>query len=213
MADAVDAALGERLPSDRTDAPHEADGQRVEERPLVGRLDHDQPVRFGHLRRDLGEVLGARRADRDRQPDLVAHPGSDPPPDDIGLAEQAHGPGDVEEGFVDRDPLDEWREVVEHRHDLVAQPLVLREVAADEREVGAQLLGPPTRHPSLHSEFLGLVRRRQHHAASDGDRPAAQVGLQHLLDRRVERVEVGVKDGGRGRHLSDSNRTRVRIKD
>ena len=107
---------------------------------------------------EIGSPISSRTLARIRRPTTSA------------VAEQAHRPGDVEEGFVDGDPLDEWREVVEHRHDLVAQPLVLREVAADEREVGAQLLGSPTRHPSLHSEFLGLVGRRQHHAASDGYR-------------------------------------------
>ena len=41
---------------------------------------------------------------------------------------------------------------------------------------------------------LGLVAGRQHHAAADDHRPAAQPRVVALLDGGVERVEVGVQD-------------------
>src|SRR5207237_7473686 len=48
--------------------------------------------------------------------------------------------------------------------------------------------------------------------AADGDGPAPQRRVEELLDRRVERVQVGVKDrrpAGR-RHTFDPSRTSVR---
>ena len=41
---------------------------------------------------------------------------------------------------------------------------------------------------------LGLVARRQHHAAADDHRAAAQAWVVALLDRREERVRVRVQD-------------------
>ena len=117
----VDAALGESLPGDGPDPPDEPDRQRVEERSFAGRLHHDQPVGLGHLRGDLGEVLGAGRADRDRQPDLGAHALADAVADDLCRTEQVDRAGDVEERLVDGDALHERREVAEHRHHLVGQ--------------------------------------------------------------------------------------------
>ncbi len=201
-----------RCASDRADAPDQADRQRIEEGALVAGVHHDEPVGLGDLRGDLGEVLRARRADGDRQPDLGADPRADPLADDLGRAEQVHRSGDVEERFVDRDALDQRREVAEHGHHLIGQPLVLREVAVRRTDrSGHSCLRPPARHPALHAEPLGLVRGGQHDTAADGDRPAAQRRIEQLLDGRVERVEVGVQDRGTGRHASFScSRTGVR---
>ena len=51
---------------DRAHAPHQFDRQVVQEFELFFRGDHDEPVRFGDLRSDLGEVFRACDADRDR---------------------------------------------------------------------------------------------------------------------------------------------------
>ena len=42
---------------------------------------------------------------------------------------------------------------------------------------------------------LGLVARREHDPRADDHRPAAQARVVPLLDRREERVDVGVQDG------------------
>ena len=49
-------------------------------------------------------------------------------------------------------------------------------------------------HRGAHAERLRLVAGGEHDAAADDHRPAAQPRVVALLDRRVERVEVGVED-------------------
>ena len=127
--------------------PHdELDRERIEEGALGARLDDDDAVGLGDLRRDLGEVLGGGDADRHGEAELVADAPADLGRDDGGRAEQVHGARDVEERLVDRDALDPRREVAQHVDDLVAEPLVLAEVAADEPELGAQPPGAPAGH-------------------------------------------------------------------
>ena len=55
------------------DAPHQLNGQGMQEFNLPCRIDDEQPVRLGHLRRDLGEMFGASKADRNRQTKFRAH--------------------------------------------------------------------------------------------------------------------------------------------
>ena len=57
----------------RPDAPQHLDGQRVQERQLAVGRDDEQPVRLGDPAGHLREELGARDADRDRQPDPFGH--------------------------------------------------------------------------------------------------------------------------------------------
>jgi hypothetical protein len=160
----------------------------------VAGLDDHQAVGFRNLGCNLRQVLGRGDADRDRKPDLVAHAAADLGRDLGGSAEEVHRPGDVEECFVDRDALDERREVPQHVDRGVAEPLVLAEVTADELQVGTEAACLPAGHPTVDSECLGLVRRGQDHAATDRDRCAAQTRIEELLDRRVEGIEVGVQD-------------------
>jgi hypothetical protein len=202
LADRPDTQVGEALLVHRAHSPDQADGERVEEGPLGARCHDDQAVRLGHLGGDLREVLGPRGADRDGEPDLGPDALADPRADRRGRAEQVGRPGHVEERLVDRDPLDRRCDVPEDRHHGIAEPLVLPVVTPHEDELGAQPGRPPAGHPALHPVRLGLVGGREHHSparpAPDGDRPSAQRGIEQLLDRRVERVEVGVQDRGTG---------------
>src|SRR3990172_3062468 len=112
-----------------------------------------------------------------------------------------NGPGYFEEGLVYGDPLHQGGEVTHDVDHLIAQALILGEVAAHEPELGAQLPGPASRHTAPDPECFGFVRGGQYHTTSDGDRYALQRRIQELLDRRIEGVEIGVEDGGPGSHM------------
>ena len=62
----------------------------------------------------FGQVLGARDADRDRQAELGPHPLPDRAGNVGRRTEQVSAPGNIGEGFVDGNPLDERREIIEH---------------------------------------------------------------------------------------------------
>ena len=113
-----------------------------------------------------------------------------------GAAEEVDGPGHVEKGFVDRDPLHPRSEIAKDVDDLVAQALILMELSADEAQAGAEAARPPARHSGLNPEGSGLVGRRQHHTTADRNRQTPQGRIEQLLDGRIERIEVGVQDGG-----------------
>ena len=206
----VDAALGESLAGDRARSPTRA-------RPATGRGTlvrwpvAPPPTRrvWPPARRSWqGAWCGPRRPRWAGRPRRARAGGS--VADDLRQDRTGGQIRDVEERLVDGDALHERREVAEHCHHVVGQALVLREMSVHEVEVGAESFGPPSRHSALHPELFRFVRRGQHHAASDSDRTSTQLRVQQLLDRCVERIEVGVKDGGTGWHLPHSSRTRVR---
>ena len=195
LADGAYPDTGQPGARDGADAPDESDRERAEELPLLPDRDDDQPVGLRDLRRDFRQVLRARDADRDGQADLVLHPTANGRGDADRRAEQRDRTGDVEERLVNGDALDEWREVAEHRHDLIAQALVLAEVAADEPQRRAQLAGAAARHATRDTERAGFVGRGEHDAAADGDRDPSQRWVEELLDGGIERVKVSVQDG------------------
>jgi hypothetical protein len=104
--------------------------------------------------------------------------------------------GDVGKGLVDGNPLDQRREIVEHFHGGIAQPLIVAEMSADKDQLWAELARTPPRHAAVDAEGLGLVGRSQHHPAADRDGLAAQGRVEQLLDRGVEGVQVRMEDGG-----------------
>ena len=169
----------------------------MEEGELGLRVDDNQPVGLGDLRGDLGEVFCAGDADGDGKGQFVAHAPADRRGDLGRRAEEVRAACDVGESLVDRDPLDQRREVAQYPDRGVAEPLVLLEVPADEDQVGAKLSRPPTRHAAVDTEGLRFVGRREHHAAPDCDRLPLEGRVEHLLDGGVERVQVRVKDRGR----------------
>jgi hypothetical protein len=166
----------------------------VQEAQFGRGIDDAQAIRLGDLRGDLGEVLGARHPDRDRQPELVAHAPAHGLRDDRGGAKQMLGPGHVGESLVDRDALDQRRVVVEDADRGVAEARIVLVVAGNEDELRAKLLRLPAGHAAAHAEGLGLVRCREYHAAADRDRLAAQMRIEELLHRGIEGIEIGMQD-------------------
>ena len=59
--------------------------------------------------------------------------------------------------------------------------------------------GPRAAHRRSDPVRLRLAARREHDTRADDHRSATEARVVALLDRRVERVEVGVEDRGRSR--------------
>jgi hypothetical protein len=74
-------------------------------------------------------------------------------------------------------------------------------MSTDEDEVGTELPRAPSRHAASYPEGPRFVRGREHDAAADCGRLAAQARVEQLLDRRIKGVEVRVENGGCGTHL------------
>jgi hypothetical protein len=158
------------------------------------RSDDEQPVRFGYLRGYFCEVLGARHSNGNREPQFTSHPAPDRFGDRRWGTEKTFRAGDVCECFVDRNPLNQWREVSDDLHGGVTQPLVFSEVSSDKDELRAEFACPPPRHPAKNAEGLCLVRCGKDDPATYGDGLPAQGGIKQLLDRCIEGVQVGVED-------------------
>ena len=114
-------------------------------------------------------------------------------------------PCNVGEGLVDGDALDGRREIAQHADGGVTEPLVFFEMSADENEVATELPRAPSRHAASYAEGPRFVGGREHDAAADRYRLAAQPRVKQLFDRRIKGVEVRMENGGCGTHLVASS--------
>ena len=131
----------------RPDAPEPLDGERVEKRQLAVGRHHEQAVGLGDAAGHLGEELGSRHADRDRQADLLEHLAPQPHGDLGRRARDPLQPAHVEEGLVDRQPFDQRRRVLEHPEHGLARLGVGRHARRDDDRV-AGTGGAPAGRPS-----------------------------------------------------------------
>jgi hypothetical protein len=194
LTDAGDALLVQRARGDVADTPESLHRQRMQELQFAVRRDQPQPVGLGDGAGHLGEELGAGDAHRDGQADPVADLRAQPRRDGDRLARDPAQPADVEKGLVDGDSLHYGRGVAEDLEDGLARLGVGRHPRWHHDRVRAQPARLPAVHRGAHPECLRLIARRQHHAAADDHRLAAQPRVVTLLDRGVERVEVGMQD-------------------
>src|SRR6516162_8870156 len=148
----MDANLGQPCASHRPHSPHQLDRQVVKKIQLSLGIDNHQSVRFGHLRGNFREMLGACHADRDWKAKLRAHTTAYCSRDLRRRTEKVGAPRNVSKGFVDGDPLDERCEVVEHIDGSIAQPLVILEMPAYKDQLRTQLARPPSGHAATDSK-------------------------------------------------------------
>ena len=172
-----------------SDAPQPLHGQWVEEVELGARRHHEQPVRLADRAGHLGQELGARDADGDRQTDPLAHGGAQAGGDLDGLAGDASQAADVEERLVDGDALDHRRGVVEHLEHRLAGVDVGLEARLDDHRVGAQAPVPGGR-PSPcapHAAWPRSSPRARPHRRRSPVARAARVGRAARPRRRTRR--------------------------
>jgi hypothetical protein len=200
LADGRDPPVVELPGGNRADAPQPFDRERVEKRQLAVGRDHEQPVRLRYAAGHLGEELGPGHPDGDGQANALED-----------LTPQSHGdirwragdppqPSDVEERLVDRQPFDQRRRLLEDLIHRLARLGVGRHPRLDHERVGTQPAGLSSTHGRAHPIGLGLVTGREHDPRADDHGTGAQTRVISLLDGRIEGIEVGMQDGGLGRH-------------
>src|SRR5947199_10701616 len=136
------ANRGQPPASHRPHSPHQLDRQVVKEIQLGLGIDNHQPVRFGHLRGNFREMLGACHADRDRKAKLRAHTTTYCSRYLRWRTEKAGASRNVSKGLVDGNPFDERSEIIKHIDGSIAQPLVILEMPADKDQLRTQLTSP-----------------------------------------------------------------------
>ena len=206
LADRADPALVEPGGGLRPDTPEPLDRQRVEELELSVGRDDEQAVGLRDAARNLGEELRARDANGDREADPLAHLAPQARSDLFRRACEPLHSAHVEEGLVDREPLDERCRVLEDPEHLSARLRVRVHPRRDDHGVRAEAARLSAAHRGADAVRLRFVARRQHDPRTDDDRPSSQRGIVPLLDRREERVDVGVED--RRLHANTCSHTR-----
>jgi hypothetical protein len=175
----------------RPDAPQLLDAQRVQEVGLLLGGHDEQAVGLGCPPGHLGEDLRARDPDRDRQPDALAHVAADPLGDLArGRVDLAH----VEERLLEPQRLDGRGGGAQHVEDRAAGLGVGAEVRADDDRMGTAPPRLAAAHPAADAVRARLVAGGHDHPTADDDRAPAQGRVVTLLDRREERVDVGMED-------------------
>ena len=165
----------------------------------MARQDLRDAAGLRELARDPRERLVRRDADREREVARVAHRALDPLGDVARRSCMTRGTGEVDEEVVDRGDLDQRRELEQDARRPLAQPVRgLRVAVAEDRDRAAPG-GFGQAHPRVHAEAPRLVGAGHHQVArigwpADDDRPAAELGVERLLDRGQEGVHVEVQD-------------------
>ncbi len=179
---------------DAANAPETLDGERMEEAEfVVGRYD-EEAVRLRDRARDLREEFRASDAHGDRKPDLVEDSAPEPGCDLGRRACESLEPSDVEERLVDRKALHERRRVLEECEDGLARLGVGRHSRGNDDGLRAESAGLVAAHRRLDAVGLRFVAGREHDTPTDDHRPSAQARIVALLDRREERIEVGMEN-------------------
>src|SRR5262249_23657643 len=151
----------------------------------------------------FGEVFGACNAHRNGKSKLLAHAPPQCFRDVRRSAKQTFTTSDISKCLVDREPLDEGGEVAQNSDCRVPQALIFPKIPADEVQLWTQLARPPCGHSAPNPESLCLVGGGQHDPAADGNRSAAQRGVEELFQRCVKGGEVCGQDR-RGWHRAAS---------
>lgn len=154
----------------------------------------DEPVGFGDLGGDFGEVFGGGHPDRHWQADLLPDQSADLPGDLGSRTEEMLRPTDVEECLVYGDLFDIGCEPFEDLHHLVRVLQVALERPGYDLQLRAQAARLVGGHRRSHAEGTSLVAGGEDHPRPHRHRDSAERWVEELLDGGVERIQIGVED-------------------
>ena len=206
-ADRLDAGCEQPLLRLRADAGEPAHVEAGEERRLLPGNHDDEAARLARVASDLRDDLARRDSERAREARTGAHRRLHGLGDDARLEEVARDLAEVEVSLVDPGLLD-GRDDPAHRRPDVPRVLAVERVARpDEDRVRAAADRLGRAHRRMDPEPpRDVVRGRDDAAplrvAADDERLLAQLGVLELLDGRVERVEIEVRDDAGNRHAN-----------
>ncbi len=189
-----DALGGELLGSFCANAPEGPNWQRMKKRQFLLWFDDEKPIGFTRAARDLGKEFGPRNAHRNSETNLGTNPLAKFLGHELGRANDPPEPGNIEKGFVNRQRFDEGSGFVEDGEDAAAGFGVRIDSGRHADEVGAEAASLAAGHCGADAVSSGLIARSKDDSAADRHCPVAQVWVIALLDRGVERIEIGVQN-------------------
>ena len=198
LADAVEAVRLEALAERLSHAPDQAHGPLGEEGARLGPPDHGEAARLVEIGGDLGEELVVGEPDRDGDAEGLRDAALEARERAGGTAMvEPGGAGEIEEGLIDRERLDEGRGLEHEPAHFPADGLVLAHVGPDDGRLRAKLERLEHRHGRAHAiDARDIAGGRDHAAlpAADDDRLVAQLRVVALLHAGIEGIAVDVRD-------------------
>jgi hypothetical protein len=154
---------------------------------------------LAHLGGDLGDQFVGRHADRAGQAEFVVDALLQAARDSLRVFAQV---ADIHESLVNRDLLDQRREIAQALHDLFGHFAVIAAVMRDDQQARAEPQRPAHRHGRTDPKAAGGVGAGGHHAAfvrpaAHREGLAAQGRVVQFFDGAEEGIQVEVQDGAR----------------
>ena len=178
----------------RSDAPERFYREGVEELQLQTGLDDEQPVGLGNRACNFREELRRCDADAQRQSDLASNPFAQRLRNRAAITNQPPQTGHVDEGLIDREPLNLRRRFPEDLEHRLTGLGIRAHPSGDDDGVGTQALRFANARRTANAPAFGLVTRSGDDAHTHQHRATAQRWIVALLHGRVERIEIGMQD-------------------
>ena len=198
IGEGADARLFEARLSRRTDPPDHPHGFVGEEIGGFRRTDHRKPLRLVEVRGEFCQELVVGKPDGAGNAKLGRHAFDKPGQHHRRRgAVQLGGPGQVEEGLVEREGFDGGCQILHHRADLAGDLRVDLHPAFHDHRFRAEFQGLKHRHGGPHALDPCDIAGGGDHAAppaADDDRLVAQVGIVALFDRGIEGIAIHMRD-------------------
>ena len=171
-------------------------GQRRQERFFFTGCNHTKPARPLQPRRDGRHDFRARRSNRNAQPCAFQNLHLQPPQRSRIIRIQPLGAGKVQIKIIQRRGFHRGCVGLQDASNTLGKIRVVLVLPRHDNGFRADAQRFAKAHRRAHAEKLGFVACRSHTAATHQNGLAAQLGIEHLLDRCKKCVHIHVHDVG-----------------